>query len=453
MKDFKPLILLVIFVLTACSGGADASQESTSTVEHTTQGSITSNSIIRANGVLRPVQQMELSFGVGGYIEAVDIGVGESVRAGQVLVRIDSTELGLTLKQAVARLADAEKSCDLVAAGNPAEQKVAISTATFDLIAAQQALNAIYDNAGIAGALALRDVIVAQKVVDDARHVLASLTSSANQSSIDAAYATMILADDNLDDAKDAYKPWQNKPENNTTRAMLLTKVAEAQQAYDKAVRLYNSHIGSASDIDLAQAEADLALTQEQLTAAQNYYEILKDGLNPDEIALAEARVVIAQAQLNLAETGNPSAEQLALAQAQVDTARTNLEIIQAKMDKMVITAPYDGIVSIVRANQGEWANPGELMVELLDISRWKIETKNVGELQIGQVEIGQDVQISVNAFKNKALNGRVVAISPVAIVQQGDTTYTLSIELDPTNLNLLPGMTAQVEIRTDGDL
>jgi multidrug resistance efflux pump len=131
----------------------------------------------------------------------------------------------------------------------------------------------------------------------------------------------------------------------------------------------------------------------------------------------------------------------------------TRLEIIQAKMDKMVITAPYDGIVSIVRAKQGEWANPGELMVELLDISRWKIETKNVGELQIGRVEIGHDVQVSVNAFKDKALNGRVVAISPVAIVQQGDTTYTLSIELDPTNLNLLPGMTAQVEIRTDGDL
>jgi HlyD family secretion protein len=234
---------------------------------------------------------------------------------------------------------------------------------------------------------------------------------------------------------------------------MLLTKVAEAQQAYDKAVRLYNSHIDSASDIDLAKAEADLALAQEQLTAAQNYYEILKDGLNPDEIALAEARVVNAQAQLNLAETGDPSAEQLTLAQAQVDTARTNLEIIQAKMDKMVITAPYDGIVSIVRAKQGEWANPGELMVELLDISRWKIETKNVGELQIGRVEIGHDVQVSVNAFKDKALNGRVVAISPVAIVQQGDTTYTLSIELDPTNLNLLPGMTAQVEIRTDGDL
>jgi hypothetical protein len=40
-----------------------------------------------------------------------------------------------------------------------------------------------------------------------------------------------------------------------------------------------------------------------------------------------------------------------------------------------------------------------------------------------------------------------VAAISPVAVVQQGDTTYTLMIELEPTDLNLRPGMNAQVEI------
>ena len=115
--------------------------------------------------------------------------------------------LDLTLKQAVAELAAAEANYDLVAAGTPAEQKAAISAANFNLIAAQQALNVVYDGAGLASALALREVIVAQKSVDDAHRFLTGLTSSANQSSIDAAYATIILAGDNLDDAKDAYEP------------------------------------------------------------------------------------------------------------------------------------------------------------------------------------------------------------------------------------------------------
>ena len=41
----------------------------------------------------------------------------------------------------------------------------------------------------------------------------------------------------------------------------------------------------------------------------------------------------------------------------------------------------------------------------------------------------------------------RVSAVSPVAAAQQGDTTYTLMIELEPTDLSLRPGMSAWVEI------
>ena len=52
-----------------------------------------------------------------------------------------------------------------------------------------------------------------------------------------------------------------------------------------------------------------------------------------------------------------------------------------------------------------------------------------------------------VNAFQEEPLPGRVLTISPVAVVQQGDTTYTLTIELEDTDLNLRPGMTARVEI------
>jgi len=55
-----------------------------------------------------------------------------------------------------------------------------------------------------------------------------------------------------------------------------------------------------------------------------------------------------------------------------------------------------------------------------------------------------------VNAFRGETLHGRVVTVSPVAVVQQGDTTYTLTIELEPTDLDLQPGMTAQVDIVTD---
>ncbi len=448
MKYFKMIFLLTLLLLTsACSSAADASPAPTPIVEQPSQVSYASPTNIRANGILLPVQQMELSFGSGGFIEAVEVGVGETVSAGQVLVRLDATEAGFSLQQAEAELAAAQANYDMVVAGAPAEQQVAISSANLDLLAAQQALAAIHADADLAAAQALQAVVEAQIAVGDAQRYLAGMASSANQSFIDAAYANMILAGSSLDKAKEAYKPWRYKPENNITRAALLGKLAEAQQVYDASVRRYNGLLGSASEIDLAQAESDMSLAQAQLSNAQGTYETLKEGPDPDKIALAEAQAANALARLTLAEVGGLTAEQLALAQAQVDAARANLDIVRAQVGNMVIIAPFDGIISEVRANQGQWATPGEMMVEVLDTSRWRIETKNVGELQIGQIQIGQEVQVSVNAFNSETLGGHVLSISPVAIVQQGDTTYTLSIELEPTDLNLWPGMTTQVVI------
>jgi len=451
MNSFKIILLsAILFLVSACNSVSDTSPAQTPVNAQPAISPNISPANIRANGVLMPIRRMELSFGSGGFIEAVEIRVGESVRAGQVLVRLDSSEAGLALQRAEAELAAAQANYDLVAAGTPAEQQVAITAANLELIAAQQSLAVLQANAELSAAQTLQAVVEAQKAVENAQRDLDGLTSIANQAFTDGAYANMILARASLEKAGEAYEPWRNKPENNTTRAALLSKLAQAQQVYDAAVRQYNGLVGSASEVDLAQAEANLALAQAQWVRTQKTYEILKDGPDPDEIALAEARVANAQARLNLAEMGGPSIEQLALAQAQVDAVRANLDIIRSQVDKMVITAPFDGIISTVRANQGQWAVPGELMVEILDTSLWRIDTKNVGELQIGKVKIGQAVQVSVNVFKGEMLNGQVVAISPVAVVQQGDTTYTLAIELEPTDLNLWPGMTAQVEIQTD---
>lgn len=352
MKYFKLLFLLAIFLLTACSGGADASPAPAPIVEQTTQVSFTPPTNIRANGILLPIQQMELSFGTGGFIEAIEVGVGEPVSAGQVLMRLDSTEADLTLQQAEAELAAAQANYDLVVAITPAENQEAISAANLDLIAAHQALDAIHGDADLAAAGALQAVVDAQKAFDDTQRYLNGITSTANQAFIDAAYANMILAQASLDKAEEAYEPWRNKPENNTTRATLLSKLAQAQQVYDAAVRKYNGLLGSASEIDLAQAEANLALAQAQLVDAQGTYETLKEGPDPDAIALAEAQVANAQARLTLAEASGATTKQLALAQAQVDAVHANLEITLAQVDKMIITAPFDGVISKVRASQ-----------------------------------------------------------------------------------------------------
>jgi HlyD family secretion protein len=145
-----------------------------------------------------------------------------------------------------------------------------------------------------------------------------------------------------------------------------------------------------------------------------------------------------------------PSSAETAQARALLRQAELTVEDLEWQLRGAQMRAPFDGIVSQVHVQVGEWSGAGNAVIELLDVSRWQVETRNVSELEIARVQLGQDALVQVNAISGETLRGSVIMISPLAVVQQGDTTYTLMIELEPTDLNLRPGMTVQVEILTE---
>ena len=99
----------------------------------------------------------------------------------------------------------------------------------------------------------------AEKTVESAERRLRTVSSAADESDIAAAEAQVVLAKDALDDAKEDFEPYENKPEDNLQRANYQSKLAAAQQVYDAAVRQLNALKGTGSEADIAVAEADLA--------------------------------------------------------------------------------------------------------------------------------------------------------------------------------------------------
>ena len=193
-----------------------------------------------------------------------------------------------------------------------------------------------------------------------------------------------------------------------------------------------------ATVLEEARDAYDVALARYEMRAADHAY----------VVTIASAKAQLAQAELALYEAQHPVAtETLALAQLDVERAQLALEAARVDLARGVLRAPFDGVIAAVSVSVGEWASPRASVIEIGDVSQWRVETKNVGELQIARVRVGQEVRLWVNAFREVTLLGRVATISPVAVVQQGDTTYTLTIVLESTSLNLRPGMTAQVEI------
>lgn len=397
--------------------------------------------------------EVTLSPELGGKVLEVLVAEGDAVQAGQVLIRFDDTLLQAQLEQAEAALAQAQANYNWIAAGPTEEQRQSsIAAAQLELLNAQKTLQSLHDNAGLMAAAALKEIAMAERAIDAASDRLSTLEEGADQADIDAARATVTLLEDQLDKAREDYAPYENKPEDNLTRAALLSKVSAAQKAYDSAVTRLNNLLAEANQLDLHNTEADLAVAQAQLADARRRYDTFEDGPDPADIALAEASIALAEAHLAVAQA-DPSAEQLALAQAQVDSAQAALEVIQAQLDQLTVEAPSDGIVLARSVEPGEVAFPGAPLLTLARLDALTL-TIYLPEDRYGAIALGQTASVTVDSFPGQTFTARVVHIADSAEftprnVQTAEgrrtTVFAIELTIDNPEGKLKPGMPADV--------
>ncbi|MBC8331215.1 MAG: efflux RND transporter periplasmic adaptor subunit [Anaerolineae bacterium] len=388
MKKRSLFVLIVVglLTLTAC-------ELPTQTVETATPEPVVQNftPVVSATGKLLPAEEATLSMKTGGVVAEVLAGEDDIVIAGQILVRLEGTE---TLEAAIA-------------------------ATRFEVVSAQQALDALYDDPELAQAKAQQSIADAELAIEDAERRINNLHRIAVQADIDQAYANMILAKDKLDKAQEDYEPYEDKAEDNLTRANYLSRMAQAQKDYDATVRLYNALTGTGDDLDIAEAESDLALAQAQLIVAQREHETLQKGPDPDDIAVAEARLANAEAQLAAAE---------------------------AALDDLVLNAPFDGTIGNLNIHTGEWVSPGQPVILLADLNHMQVETTDLNEIDVAQIKIGDIAIVTFDALPEALVNGTVVRIAPKDSEGSG-VNYPVLIELDEVPVGLRWGMTAFVDI------
>jgi multidrug resistance efflux pump len=394
---FLVVVSLIVFFLTGCSAIGNRTPEPLPTIvlgEQNAPGSTQSPAQGRsagpvASGVVVPAQQSELVFTSGGKVQTVHVGANDQVQAGQVLVT----------------LAGKEK---LVAE---------VEAANLELLAAQQELDALYKDMDVRQAQALKTIADNQDAVRDAERTLYNLETESQGYDIDAAYANMILLRDKLERAQEDFEPYQNKPADNTTRAAFLSQLAQAEKEYDAAVRKYNNLLGTANAIDLSQAEANLAIAQADLAKSQRDYETLQKGPIPEDVALAQARLQTAEAQL---------------------------EAAQSALEDIELRAPFDGTVTALDVHESEWVTPGQAVLRLIDLRVLRVDTTDLSERDVPFIEIGQPVTVNIKAL-NQDVTGRVSEIASLADTLGGDVVYKTTIELDSQPPGLRAGMSVEV--------
>jgi HlyD family secretion protein len=164
-------------------------------------------------------------------------------------------------------------------------------------------------------------------------------------------------------------------------------------------------------------------------------------------------RNLVAQNDVDTAETVHEQAvAQLALDQAAVAQAQANLDEAQVNLAYTDIVSPVDGVVVSVSVSVGQTVAASfqtpTLFLIAGDLTKMQVDT-NVSESDVGRVKEGQHASFTVDAYPGQPFRGKIAQVRNAPITVQNVVTYDVVIAVDNPELELKPGMTANVSITT----
>lgn len=132
-----------------------------------------------------------------------------------------------------------------------------------------------------------------------------------------------------------------------------------------------------------------------------------------------------------------------------VRQAQADIEVQKAKINEAVLIAPIDGFIVAVNGEVGEIAKPEIIVVSIISDDKLQIDV-DISETTIANVEIGQTVRITLDAFEQLEWMGKVIKIDPSQSIKGGAVYYKTTVFFDEEDVRIKPGMTANVWVKTD---
>jgi HlyD family secretion protein len=217
---------------------------------------------------------------------------------------------------------------------------------------------------------------------------------------------------------------------------------------------LFQKGYVAASDVDTARATAEVNTA---LLASAKQTLNLTRAKAATSVATARAGLEQAKASLAAAEAGRAQnavkREQVAEAQATVTQSQASYAQSRSELDKTYIRTPISGTVTQLAQQEGETIAAGlsaPTVIIVTDLTRLQVDVY-VDETDIGQVRLGQEASVTVDAYPKHPFAGKVVKVASGSTTQNNVVTYDVTIALNnPGNL-LRPDMTATANIVVTG--
>jgi HlyD family secretion protein len=364
--------------------------------------------VVSASGTVKLSQVVNVRPTVSGTVKALYVKVGDRVRAGQPLLRLDDQDLRDRLAQAREALVAAK---DQLAKRRsdfnvmPTQLKAQLESAKAALASAEQKLTSLKQG-------------LKSEEIDQ-------LKSAVNQA---------VVSRDN------------------------------AQADYQRMKDLYSAQAITRQQFETA--EAKYLTAQESVTQAKKKLAASTLPPDPADLAAAEAQVAQAKANLDLARAnlaaGN-SADQVTSAQSGLVQAQVAYDKARENLAGAVVAAPTAGVIvdllvvsgktstastGASALSTGDAVSPESGWVSIADPSLVEVHVP-VDETDIAKVKLNQPAKITADALEGQVFHGTVTNVAPVGTLSDGVVTFNVTVSLVDRRGLLKSGMTTSVDIIT----
>jgi multidrug resistance efflux pump len=352
--------------------------------ESTPIPTVVAENVIIAEGRIEPVEYVDIAFNANGTVSEVLVSEGEQVTAGQVIARLENSES----KQA--DVANAEEA----------------------FIEAQQAFDS-------SEAEALSKLAEAHDAARQAQYDMDNFDIPSDLRDMTTNEALSFTAA-KLEEARVAFEPYKYQK----NRIEWEMSNEDPNTVYRNAAKIYKRRLDDAwadynKAIKWTTLESDLESANAKLVQTQKEYDALSSGSNGENKALAEA---------------------------QFEAARANLEAARAALADVELRAPFDGTVAGLKVKGGESVTPGQVVLSVADFSGWIVKTTDLTELDVVDISEGEPVTITLDAIPDQEIQGQIQSIGQNYTEKQGDVVYEVTVELTEALPNMRWGMTAEVK-------
>jgi RND family efflux transporter MFP subunit len=382
---------------------------------------------VTGTGQVSANNQVAVNAQVAGTIDAIDVSVGQSVKAGQTLAHIYSTSAEQSLQSAQISYNQ------LVQAAKPG-----------DLTNAQNSLAQSYNNAFSSVASTFTDLQTIMPGID----------------------STLYGQTGFLSDQHSSYLTTTGQGYRNT-----------AGQEFDKANLEYQTVLTEYKGLSLSSATSSISqLLADTYKMASDVVQSLKDTQNtitfivtsqpnydPKDVTTAESNVTswlnqstsdntsLLSAKNSIATNENSLGNLLTGADAlQVQAQQLSLTQAEQNYAYQSVTSPIDGVVAKISATMAEQVSNGTAVATVVTPNEYA--TISLNEVDAAKVSVGQKSTLTFDAVNGLSIAGTVSEVDGIGTVSQGVVTYNVQISFDSEDSRVKPGMSVNAAIITAAD-